>query len=329
MKKQLHRIFMVILCLSGIWSVQAYDFKVDGIYYNESTIEIGAVEVTYDQFSGGSYSGNVVIPDTVIMNGDAFPVTAIGDNAFYNCPDLTSVTLPEGLLIIKMYAFDSCTGLTEITIPSTVTVLEECPFIGCPNITTVFCCPIIAPAWSKQDWDDSFANATIYIPEGSDFYYEASHPWETFNLDFFYTLQITPAVKGTGRIDMNKVTPYFKNGEEVIIKAIPNAGYSFNKWSDGNTENPRTLIMTQNLELAAEFINGSAIEGVDANGIKVYSTKGTLYIENATAGEQVAIYNLLGQTVKTAQIKEGSNRYSLAAGVYLVKCGSKIVKVQL
>ena len=41
-------------------------------------------------------------------------MTSIGDDAFYNCDNLTSVTIGDGVTSIGDYAFRSCTGLTEI-----------------------------------------------------------------------------------------------------------------------------------------------------------------------------------------------------------------------
>ena len=42
-------------------------------------------------------------------------------------------------------------------------------------------------------------------------------------------------------------------GDTVTLTAIPNYGYHFVQWSDGNTDNPRTLVLTQDTILTAEF----------------------------------------------------------------------------
>ena len=39
----------------------------------------------------------------------------------------------------------------------------------------------------------------------------------------------------------------------VTVSATPNVGYQFVQWSDGNAENPRTLELTQDITLTAEF----------------------------------------------------------------------------
>lgn len=77
--------------------------------------------VQYEQSSDGSYavsgydgsSAEVVIAS--VWRGQ--PVTAIGDEAFYNCRGLTSITIPDGVTSIGSSAFSGCSSLTEITLP--------------------------------------------------------------------------------------------------------------------------------------------------------------------------------------------------------------------
>lgn len=45
----------------------------------------------------------------------------------------------------------------------------------------------------------------------------------------------------------------YADGTSVIISAMANSGYVFNRWSDGETANPRTLVLTENRSINAEF----------------------------------------------------------------------------
>ena len=83
MKKQYGFCRMALLLCAWLFStvVWAYDFEADGIYYNILSSDDKTVEVTY-KFSGGSYSGDVTIPETVTNGGIEYRVTAIGDDAF-------------------------------------------------------------------------------------------------------------------------------------------------------------------------------------------------------------------------------------------------------
>ena len=46
---------------------------------------------------------------------------------------------------------------------------------------------------------------------------------------------------------------YFPRGAEVQIMAIPNRGFRFVSWSDGNTQNPRPVTINHNIHLTAIF----------------------------------------------------------------------------
>ena len=70
----------------------AVEVEIDGINY-ELVAKIK--QATVKAKSSGKYSGEVVIPETVEYNGTVCDVTSIGQNAFYKCTDLTSVTIPN------------------------------------------------------------------------------------------------------------------------------------------------------------------------------------------------------------------------------------------
>lgn len=131
MKQKLLILFAFLLI--GISSkVQAYSFSAvhngQTIYYNIS-YSTGGVEVTYGGSINGiaSYSGAVIIPDTVIHLGIKYPVLLIRDHAFENCSGLSSVVLPNTLVSIGSYAF-SKTGLLSINIPKSVIYITNSAF---------------------------------------------------------------------------------------------------------------------------------------------------------------------------------------------------------
>ena len=65
---------------------------------------------------------------------------AIGNNAFYDCTGLTSITIPNSVTSIGNEAFRDCTGLTSITIPNSVTNIGESAFNNCTGLTLVEIC---------------------------------------------------------------------------------------------------------------------------------------------------------------------------------------------
>jgi hypothetical protein len=108
------------MCLFSCIKAFSYDAKINGIYYNFNGDE---AEVTYRSTSYNSYTGDVVIPESVVYNANTYSVTSIGDFAFNDCSGLTSVTIGNSVTSIGNYAFDDCSGLTSVTIPNSVTTV--------------------------------------------------------------------------------------------------------------------------------------------------------------------------------------------------------------
>ena len=75
----------------------------------------------------------IVIPEEYLGK----PVTSIGNSAFYNCTDLTSVEIPDSVTSIGPMAFYGCSGLTTIEIPSNATYIGSVAFYGCVGLTAV------------------------------------------------------------------------------------------------------------------------------------------------------------------------------------------------
>ena len=110
------------------------DYKVDGIYYSQTSET--TVAVTYHNKQFNSYSGDVVIPAAISFNGVSFRVTAITDNAFRECTQLTSVQIPESVTSIGSRAFDHA-GITCMVIPNSVTTMGYSCFDSCSKLARV------------------------------------------------------------------------------------------------------------------------------------------------------------------------------------------------
>jgi hypothetical protein len=138
MKKNLFlKLLALVACLSSALSATAYSFVSGGIYYNITSTSNKTVEVTYKDASNGysldAYSGAVTIPSTVYYNGSYYTVTAIGNRAFSNARNLTSISIPNTVTSIGEYAFgynyDGYSNqLTSVTIPYSVTTIGQSAF---------------------------------------------------------------------------------------------------------------------------------------------------------------------------------------------------------
>ena len=157
--KKLITLLLALVATNTLW---AYDFSVDGIYYNILTDKTNEVEVA----SGyPKYTGDIIIPSSVTYNGSTYSVTTIGLEAFHSCYKMTSVIIPGSVTSIRPYAFQNCDSLTSITLPDGVIAIETWAFGGCSSLTS-----INIPDDVTSIGDGAFYNCSsltsINIPDG-------------------------------------------------------------------------------------------------------------------------------------------------------------------
>ena len=200
-------------------------------------------------------------PITTINIGDS--VQRIPAYFAYNLDSLTSVTIGNSVISIGKSAFMNCNNLPTITIPNSITNMEDSVFNRCFSLREVVSLAVLPPALGANIFS---ATAILKVPCGSANYYNsASAGWSQYFVGIEemcdnITITVTSANESMGSVSGGGEYVF---GAAATITAIPNEGYHFVSWNDGNTDNPRTITVTEDATYIATFEEGVGIESRD------------------------------------------------------------------
>ena len=79
----------------------------------------------------------IIIPDTVVIDGVTYQVTAIEKNAFQKNAYAKKVIIGSNVATIGANAFDGCKRLESVTIGNRVKTIGKCAFANCKKLKTV------------------------------------------------------------------------------------------------------------------------------------------------------------------------------------------------
>lgn len=253
---------------------------------NEAAITNLIIPDSVTEIKKNVFSGFSSLTSVTILSG----VTSIGYNAFGDCSGLTSVSIPSSITSIGSYAFDGCSGLTEIislalpapqissssfsNVPTTIPVYIPCGsqmsyysrwssfsnFIenegfsfsvqsgdntmGQVNILTTPTCQtptavfnaVANSGYRFDHWSDGNTDNPRYLTLSSD----------TSIVAMFvstHSVNVSNALGGGEYI----------HGSTATLAALPQVGLQFAGWSDGETMNPRNIVVTSDTTLAALY----------------------------------------------------------------------------
>lgn len=181
-------------------------------------------------------------------------VKSIGNLAFFQCKSLTSIKLSDSLEIIGDSCFKSCYKLRSITIPSKVTSIGSQAFYNI-DLKEIILLPTTPPIITGPKYYFDYAHkcaypeTSIYVPCGTLEAYMATN-WSLHNIQYqpnIYNINAFAVDTLRGKVDVEN------NSCLTYILATPYVGNYFVKWSDGSTENPRTITLTQDTTITAIF----------------------------------------------------------------------------
>ena len=143
-----------------VWSQTT--FTIDNLKYTVTNASKREVSVGCGDTS---LVGTLVLKASVDNNGVTYTVTSIGANAFENCTDLVSVTIPNTVTKIGAGAFYNCSGLAPVLIPHSVKSIGGDAFYNVRRIVSDGMTTYGSP-WGARDVlyfsDDPDDNGFIY-----------------------------------------------------------------------------------------------------------------------------------------------------------------------
>ncbi len=260
-------------------------------YLESVTIGNNVVSIGERAFLYSSIS-SVTIPNSVIKIGDdAFvacssltsitipnSVTSIGYGAFMECSSLTSISIPNSITLIKSGTFLECSSLSSIIIPNSVTSIEGHAFKNCTSLSSVTignsvekigfgafsACNSLSeivslntvPPTIEDDTFNEVARTTIIrVPCEAVSDYRGAKYWRNFTnfrgIEEPYKVSVEVNDKNMGTASIIKQGTCENNVAKIEAKAF--SGYKFIRWNDGNTDNPRSIILVDNITFIAEF----------------------------------------------------------------------------
>ena len=263
--------------------------SVDGVLYSSN-------RDTLIQYPAGNLAENYSVPDGVKIIGSqsfngctnlksltiAGDVERIGDFVIAGCSILETVAIGNKVESMGMSMFSGCGSLTTVTIPRSVTHLGTAsgggafPW-GCNQGVTVYCEADSKPGnWiiSSLLSDDHFKYGCKYIKATTADANKGS-------------VSVVGTNHSVVAADGSLWCP--TTGSTATLTATPAEGYTFSQWSDGNTDNPRTVNVTESGTYTASWEPSYSInyntDGGELSGDYVQSYTASISVTLPTSAQ--------------------------------------------
>lgn len=291
---------------------------------NSINLSEGLSVLAESLLSGCTSLKSVVVPNSV---------TEIRALAFYKCTALERVTLPVGLTSIAMRCFDSCFKLASIDISATVTSIGSSAFNDCACLTEVKI-PSVVTSIGAYAFYGCKGLTSLKIPSGVTSIDEFT---------FAYCDKLETITLGSEINQMGFDCFYYSNNLKTInsLNATPSScrseTFSTLNFTDCHVYVPQASVDAYKADaywgqfknihgLTPEEVETLSVGSVMSDGMSDIISLGKGRLTITKDGIRVQVYDLSGKIFTDTSCR-GS--FTLPSGVYVIKAGSKMMKVKL
>ena len=323
-------IMLVVMMLMSTSSAMAQDVKYEVIDGLRFLLDTGAKTAALMPKTDSKYSGDIVVSEKVkSSDGMEYGVTSFGDNCFYECNELTSITIPSSVTSLGDGCFTICSGL------ETIYFKGELPEgIRNYNLGISYNIIIKVPTEYLQDYKDAFGPDYKYI--------YAWNPDESGDDTKPVTLCATPSISyASGELKFASETAgaeyhytitdadmasnaYNKEGKVTLSASYKISVYAT---ADGYTASEKaeaTLYwINANLE------NGTNINQVRTRGVVASAHDGIISLSGLDDGEVVKFFAADGKYLGSSVAANGAASYAVSESLVIAKVGKDSIKIAM
>lgn len=217
--------------------------------------------------------------------------SSASQSPFFYRRNITSFVFGDSVQHIPAFLCSHLHKLDTVTIPQDVTSIGQNAFDSC-CLTHLTCEPMIPPTIGS----DVFKNcnfSSIYVPCGtkedyqSAFGYDSIIQYKPIPIEYSIEVKVDDAHKNNAVVEI--LLPNIDICDTLVsIVAKPNPGYHLLQWSDGNTDNPRRIELTQDTSFTAIIAQtfagqcGDSLYWNYANDTLHFTGEGNMYDYTAT-----------------------------------------------
>ena len=259
-------------------------------------------------------------------------VTKIGALAFWDCSNLTSITIPSSVTSIGNLAFGECSNLRNIVIPNSVTSIESSTFRLCSSLASITI-PNSVTSIGEMAFAECYSLTSITIPNSVTSIGDAAF----YHCSSLMGITIPSSVTSIGRSAFCG-TPNLESVKVEWEKPL-DVGGIFDYDSDGNCIQGTLYVPKGKAPIyqataiwkffydIQEYDEANGVGAVAPTDVKAQAWAGTIQVSGADERAEVVVYDASGVVVKNAR---GNGPIPLdTEGVFIIKVDGETFKVRM